>query len=157
VIDGVLLSTDKDKVTWDFEKTGIFSTASLYKELLFPGVNNRWLMGIWEAPLPLQIKIFLWQVCNDKIQSAEQRLRKRNWPGEIACKVRGQDETTDHIIFGCALAQFVWCVCRDLQGWDRAPANVSNRQENIIEGVQRDLPLLSFLPLWLCGLEFMAY
>ena len=31
--------------------------------------------------LPLKIKIFLWLICNDRIQSAEQ-LVKRNWPGD---------------------------------------------------------------------------
>jgi ABC-type molybdate transport system ATPase subunit len=40
-IDGVILSSDKDKVAWVYEKIRIFSTASLYKELMFPGLNNR--------------------------------------------------------------------------------------------------------------------
>jgi hypothetical protein len=57
---------------------------------MFPGLNKRWLMEIRDASLPLKIKVFLWQVYNDKIQSAEQ-LWKRNWPGEIACKVCGLD------------------------------------------------------------------
>jgi len=74
-----------DLVTWVYEKTKIFSTASMCKELMFPDLINRWLIGVWDAPLPKKIKIFLWQVYNDKIQSADQ-FRKRNWPGEISYK-----------------------------------------------------------------------
>jgi hypothetical protein len=123
-------------VVWVLERDGSFSSASLYRELLFPGFKNKWLMEIWEAKLPLKIKVFLWQVCNDKIQSAEQ-LKKRNWPGDIECKLCGQRETTDHIIFGCVLARFIWCVCRDLHGWNAAPSSVVDWQENFLEGAQR--------------------
>jgi hypothetical protein len=60
--------------------TGEFSTTSLYRELTFPGYTNKWIAEIWAAKLPLKIRIFLWQVYNDKIQSAEQ-FSERNWLG----------------------------------------------------------------------------
>ena len=50
------------------------------KELMFPDLINRWLIGVWDAPLPKKIKIFLWQVYNDKIQSADQ-FRKKELAG----------------------------------------------------------------------------
>lgn len=56
--------------------------------MFFPGMHNIWMQGVWKAKLPLKIKIFLWQVCNNKVQSAEQ-LRKRNWPGDLDCKMLG--------------------------------------------------------------------
>jgi hypothetical protein len=43
-------------------------------------------MCLWKTKVPLKIKIFLWRVINDKIQSAEQ-LKKRNWPGPGDCKL----------------------------------------------------------------------
>jgi hypothetical protein len=49
--------------------------ASLYKESVFPGMVNRWLMRIWDAKIPIKIRIFQWQICNDKIQSVEQLKR----------------------------------------------------------------------------------
>jgi hypothetical protein len=49
----------------------------------------------------------------------------------------GREETTDHIIFRCALAQFVWCACSDTQKWRRTPASVADWQENFLEGAQR--------------------
>jgi len=54
--------------------------------------------GLGCAKLPMNImKIFLWEACYDKIQSAEQ-LVKRNWPGSASCKMCGQVESTDHIL-----------------------------------------------------------
>jgi hypothetical protein len=55
-------------------------------------------MNVWKTKVPLKIRIFLWQVINDKIQSAEQ-LKKRNWPGSVACKLCGLLESTSHIFF----------------------------------------------------------
>ncbi|OEL13019.1 hypothetical protein BAE44_0025962, partial [Dichanthelium oligosanthes] len=54
------------------------------------------------------------------------QLVKRNWPGEIECKLCSSIETTDHIIFGCAVANFVWCVCRDALGWQLVPTSADD-------------------------------
>jgi hypothetical protein len=48
-------------------KKGVYTIKSLYTEIFFPGFENKWMMCIWTARIPLKIKIFLWQVCNDKI------------------------------------------------------------------------------------------
>ena len=58
-----------------------------------------------------------------------------------------QVEITDHIIFGCALARFIWSACKDLYGWHDAPfffenthdapSSVYDWQESFLEGVQR--------------------
>jgi hypothetical protein len=77
-VEGVNLSQTPGTIKWILEKSGLFSTVSLYRELMFPGVLNEWMMCTWRAKLPLKIKIFLWQVCNDKIQSAEQLKAKKN-------------------------------------------------------------------------------
>jgi hypothetical protein len=105
--------------------------------MFFPGMHNIWMQGVWKAKLPLKIKIFLWQVCDNKVQSAEQ-LRKRNWPGDLDCKMCGRPETTDHIIFRCTMAQFIWCVCRDGFGWPCSPVSVCDWQEHFIEGKNRE-------------------
>jgi hypothetical protein len=96
LVEGVFISQQPDSVRWIYEKSGDFSTASLYQEFTFPGMENKWMWNIWKACLPLKIKIFLWQVCNDKIQSAEQ-LRKRNWTGPLECKLCCGLESTEHI------------------------------------------------------------
>jgi hypothetical protein len=139
----------------------VFTTASLYRELFFPGVINRELMDVWGASLPLKIKVFVWQVYNDKIQSEEQ-LCKRNWPRESGCKLCGEKETTDHIIFGCMMARFLWCVCRDAFGWRATPTKVSKYIEEVLEGGNRKTEMLYIFifgcaawSLWLIRNDFV--
>jgi hypothetical protein len=93
IVENMALNAETDSVRWVFEKSGLFTTASLYRELTFPGVPNRWMMNIWNAKLPLKIRMFLWQVCNNKIQSADQ-LDRKNWKGPTECKLCGQYENT---------------------------------------------------------------
>jgi hypothetical protein len=56
LVEGVNLSQTPDTVKWILEKSGLFSTTSLYRELMFPGVVNKWMMCIWRAKLPLKVK-----------------------------------------------------------------------------------------------------
>jgi hypothetical protein len=100
-----------------------------------------------KARLPLKIKVFVWQVYNNRIPSAEQ-LIKRNWPGDTGCKVCGQRESTDHIMFQCFLAQFLWFVCRDAFNWPLIPTSVADIQECVIGEAPKKLK--NFLML-LCG------
>jgi hypothetical protein len=65
LLTDVQLTNAEDSVTWVLEKSGNFSTSSLYKELTFTGFSNRWLVCMWETKLPLKIRFFLWQVIND--------------------------------------------------------------------------------------------
>jgi hypothetical protein len=159
MLDGTILYAEKDSVSRAFERTGTYTTASLYRELTFPGVMNRWMLAIWEANLPLKIKIFLWLVCNDRIQSADQLVR-RKWPGDANCKMCGLTETTEHIILRCALAQFTWCLCREAFGWPFVPTSVESFQDQFLEGVDRKTKFLLFLfgciawSLWLIRNEF---
>jgi hypothetical protein len=122
LINSVTLSETRDSVQWVLEKSSAFSTSSLYNELTFTGCSNRWLMNVWKTKVHLKIRIFLWQVINDKIQSAEQ-VKKRNWPGSVACKMCGVLESTSHIFFHCALASFCWCMCRYALGWPFSPSD----------------------------------
>jgi hypothetical protein len=77
MMENISLTQTSDTMRWVFEKSGQFSTASLYRELVFPRVVNKWMMSLWRARLPLKIKSFLWKICNDKIQSVEE-LKKKN-------------------------------------------------------------------------------
>jgi hypothetical protein len=58
LLEDVNLSQCPDSVRWCLEKSGNFSTSSLYKVLTYPGMENKWMTSIWGAGLPLKIKIF---------------------------------------------------------------------------------------------------
>lgn len=119
----VQLQEGPDTVTWGLEKRGNFTTASLYKEITFPGMINRDLMSLWKAKIPMKIKFFLWSIYSDCLPSAEQ-LVKRNWPGDEKCKMCGQLETSQHIFFECSLANYCWWTYRDALGWAVTPVNL---------------------------------
>jgi hypothetical protein len=70
------LSADEDMVRWALEKSGCFSTSSLYRFLSSGGVRSRRMEEIWGTKLPLKIRNFLCLVVHDKLQLAEQ-LKKR--------------------------------------------------------------------------------
>jgi hypothetical protein len=116
----VSLSDDEDMVRWALEKSGCFSTSSLYRFLSSGGVHSRRMEEIWGTKLPLKIRIFLWQVVHDKLQSAEQ-LKKWEWKGDIECQLCGKLENVDHILFRCVCSWFVWTVLKGTFGWSNAP------------------------------------
>lgn len=60
----------------------------------------------------------------ERIPCAAQ-LKKRKWKGEINCKLCGLEEDTEHILFRCVLARFVWCAIRDVAGWGESPLSFS--------------------------------
>jgi hypothetical protein len=117
----VHLANSQDSARWVLERSGKFTTSSLYNELTFTGFSDRWMLCPWKTKVPLKIKIFLWQVIHDKIQSAEQ-LKKIYWSGPIECKLCGIHESTKHIFFECAMARFCWCVVREVMAWPGPPS-----------------------------------
>jgi hypothetical protein len=137
LLEGTVLANLPDSIKWCLDKKGIYTTKSLYNEIFFPGFENRWMMCIWTAMIPLKIKIFLWQVCNDKIQSAEQ-LKRRNWEGPIECKMCGQVESTKHIFVGCVLAKYGWSLLRDIFDWSNTPNSLEELSCKLVEGNERE-------------------
>jgi len=75
------------------------------------------MMLIWKCNIPLKVKIFMWMTAHDRIQCAVQ-LKKKKWSGQEECFVCGKFETSDHIIFQCPIAVFLWSFLRDSLGWE---------------------------------------
>lgn len=105
---------------WKLEPSGQFSMGSLYKEI-FRNYGVCDVMDIWKSSIPAKIKIFLWQIARDCSPSGDQAL-KWHGPGDGKCVWCGQDESCDHIIFRCVVAQFMWSVIREATGTSWKPA-----------------------------------
>lgn len=75
-IRDIQLNTEPDTVKRALEKSGNFTTASLYRELSYPGMENKDIMQIWRARIPMKIIFFLWSVYTDCLPSAEQLVRR---------------------------------------------------------------------------------
>jgi hypothetical protein len=58
LVEGTSLSNSPDSVKWCIDKKGNFTTASLSNELLFPSFENKWMMCVWKAKIPVKIRIF---------------------------------------------------------------------------------------------------
>jgi hypothetical protein len=69
----VKLTSEDDVVVWALEKGGAYSTRSLYKFLSSGGVVSNRMVEVCGggAKIPPKVKIFLWQVFNDILQSTE--------------------------------------------------------------------------------------
>jgi hypothetical protein len=123
----VIDPTHKDEVVWVLDKSKNFTTKSLYRFITYRGVGVANAKNIWKTKLPLKIKVFLWQISNNKLQTATE-LKKRAWKGNTQCCLCGKEEDTDHIYFRCSLAQFAWCCIRDIFGWDSFPTSWEDLQ-----------------------------
>jgi hypothetical protein len=107
ILESVHLCEGRDEMIWLLESKRRYSTKSLYRMMTFGGVKDSTMMEVWKCKVPLKIQIFLWMAFHDRIQSAVQ-LRKRKWAGAKECKMCGAVENTNHILFTCPVAAFLW-------------------------------------------------
>nr|XP_051208064.1 uncharacterized protein LOC127323999 [Lolium perenne] len=102
----VSLGTSQDKVSWHLDQHGSFTVKSMYAQLS-QGTTVAHSKDMWEARLPLKIKIFSWQLAIDKLPSGQQILT-RHGPSNGLCALCGAPEDASHIFFACSLAMFSW-------------------------------------------------
>ena len=108
------LSQAPDSVSWSLSPSGEFSVSSAYQVLCRLPVLQ-WLSPLWKAPMPLKIKIFVWQLLRDRLPSGTEVL-KRHGPGNGLCPLCLVPETGTHIVFSCVAAQALWCFVREALG-----------------------------------------
>lgn len=86
---------------------------------------------MWKSKLPQKLKVFAWQLFQDRLQTGE-NLKKRNWKGNERCCLCRTLESNDHIFFKCHLAKSVWTCFKEALGWDRVPNSLTEVLENWI-------------------------
>jgi len=105
----------QDDVEWALDPSKNFTTKSLYRFLTHRGVQVKEVDNIWKTSLPMKIKVFLWQLSHNKLQSAV-ALKRRGWKGSTRCVLCGRHESVSHIFFTCSLARFVWACLSEIFG-----------------------------------------
>jgi hypothetical protein len=125
------LSTEEDEIIWGLTTSKTFATSSLYKFLTSGGINCHLAKHVWKCSTSLKIRIFLWQVFQNRILTAQQ-LKVRNWKGSEFCSLCGQSEDVDHLLFRCHLAEFVWAFVSEALGWRDYPRSMSDLISNWI-------------------------
>ena len=120
-------NSECDKVEWALDRSKCFSTRSLYRFITHRGVCVRNSENFWRTKLPLKIKVFIWQLSHNKLQSGV-ALKHRGWKGDPACSLCGRHETTTHIFFSCSLARFILSRLGNAFGWDKIPSSMGDLQ-----------------------------
>ena len=96
-----------DVVIWALEPSGNFSAKSLYRFMKTSREVDIRMTNLWKMKLPLKIKIFLWMLWHDRVQTGEQ-LKIRKGKGLERCKYCGKLETRSHLFFNCNISQIIW-------------------------------------------------
>jgi hypothetical protein len=65
----VSIQEGHDGIRWCLEKSGQYKTRSMYRFLIHRGVLNMHMRRVWKARLPMKLKVFMWQVFQDKLQT----------------------------------------------------------------------------------------
>jgi hypothetical protein len=86
--------------------------------MAYSGITSASMNNIWKAKILLRVRISLWQMYYDRLQSGV----CLNSKGSDKCGIYGARETADHIFFHTVLlSQFAWCLFRDSFEWNRFP------------------------------------
>ncbi|KAM0867589.1 hypothetical protein ACQ4PT_041888 [Festuca glaucescens] len=95
----------------------------MYRWLAFEGVSDPQLKKIWRLKIPMKIRVFLWQVIQDRLPTREQILIRKG-PTSGFCPLCAEVETIDHLLFLCPIAEFLWTVIRVSVDWPANPHSV---------------------------------
>jgi hypothetical protein len=66
----------EDGIVWTLEPSGRFSIRSLYLQL-YQGTASKHFSGLWWIPVPMKMRIFLWQLARKRLPSNENIWRRR--------------------------------------------------------------------------------
>jgi hypothetical protein len=88
----------------------------------------------WKMKLPLKIKIFLWMLWHDRVQTGEQ-LKVRKGKGSKRCKYCGKFETRSHLLFNCNISQIICIWVRISLRWAERPTSLQHYEDMMGFGV----------------------
>jgi hypothetical protein len=77
----VSIQEGNDGIHWCLEKSGQYTIRSMYRSLVHRGVLNPHMRRVWKARLPMKLKVFMWQVFQDKSQTrgTQETELERGW------------------------------------------------------------------------------
>lgn len=116
-LQSVTLGLDEDDTPRRYwNKSGKFTVKSMYNHLSDVG-PDRSFKHLWEATIPLKIKIGLWLIRHNAIATKDNMIRG-NWVGDPLCRFCPGPENIQHMFFHCSTAKYVWsiiCKCIGLR------------------------------------------
>lgn len=89
--------------------TGQYTPRLTYQFLINPGIRVPTLSEIWNMKVLPKIKIFIWLLFHNKLQTAN-NLQKNGWPAIITCALCAHTlfETSSQLFLHCPVARSMW-------------------------------------------------
>ncbi|KAJ1700191.1 hypothetical protein LUZ63_008703 [Rhynchospora breviuscula] len=108
-LQSLAFNEERDYLLWKWRSDGSYSSASVYKSLIYAGKVGFKYTKIWNLKLPPSIKFFLVLLAHGRLLTQEQLL-KRNFQIQQQCHLCQQDllETADHLFTRCDFSSQVW-------------------------------------------------
>jgi hypothetical protein len=76
-VEVVQITDAKDELIWALEASSKFTSKSLYRLMINPGEVATRMKDLWEVKMPLKIKVFLWMLWHNRVQTGEKlKIRK---------------------------------------------------------------------------------
>ena len=82
-----------------------------------------WLEPMSKAPVPLKIKIFVWQLLRNRLCSGTEVLKQQG-PRNGLCPLCAVPETETHILFSCTAVRVMWMFVHEALGPDWEALNL---------------------------------
>ncbi|WVZ93142.1 hypothetical protein U9M48_039148, partial [Paspalum notatum var. saurae] len=96
-----------DQHKWKLSQSGSYSSRSACTAFFEGTVKFGPWRRIWRTWAPMQCKLFMWLMVNNRCWTAD-HLAKRGLPHPEVCPLCDQAETINHIIFPCVFSKQVW-------------------------------------------------
>ncbi|XP_057427039.1 uncharacterized protein LOC130720416 isoform X1 [Lotus japonicus] len=116
---GCLVEGRTDKWVWVPGEEGIYTVNSAYLVLQVPGLEevNHVFDSIWAAPIPSNVRAFVWRLLLDRIQTRDNLFRRRVILNseDVGCPLcLSVAESSVHLLLSCQLASGLW---QRVLGW----------------------------------------
>jgi len=86
----------RNTFTWSLQANGCFTVHSMYKIFVNSGIKVT--QEIWQAEIPLKIKIFMWDLKRGVLLTND-NLARQNWIGSKVCSFCDREESIQNLFF----------------------------------------------------------
>lgn len=112
----------RDRQIWSGTANGEFTVISTYhlqNELLgidqgecSHTINHKLLRKyIWKMNVPHVVKVFMWRACHNALATKSNLLRQKITKDPLCPLCEAEEETTNHVLWGCPAAGLIWSMC----------------------------------------------
>ncbi|XP_057418519.1 uncharacterized protein LOC130712718 [Lotus japonicus] len=106
----------RDRWTWRQDGEGIYTVNSSYLFLQAQNLEEEdpVLKLVWSAPVPSNVKAFIWRLLKDRIQTRDNLCKRQvltRGEGSTCPLCRQEEETSMHLFSRCAVSNPVWYAC----------------------------------------------